>query len=745
MEAQKSDSVDYFRLVRRIVVHHWRAIVIGLLAVTIPTVALVLFSTENLYEASATLFLLPEKSDPPFLREFTSPEATAVYVVILKSRSLAQAIIEALPAASREELTNRVIFHDYLLMLTNGIRRLTGGEAVVYSPSEIAIRELQEARMSFNVTRDGTVTITAVAFSPRVAMDLANTYVDVLLSRSSSFARQQARGTRELLENLLVQAKSSQADAEEAMRRYQQKSGPGFKVPDESKVDLTTLAQIESQMGDLQVSREIAEGKLAYLKGDKRAGGELVGIDPNTQVLQERLSQLETKLAGLTEKYTEQHPSVQTTRSEIQETQEKLAAALQPRQTPKPTGAASPLKPLETAQLSKQMAALQVEVVSLKAREQLLQQRADRIKRSLSAMNAREQEYSAVMRPVLTQAKLTEMISEKLAAARINEQTHIRSIQVIDLANLPKQPSPRQSLKFLAFGLLGGLAVGIGAATLREYTTQVVETEQDVIRATGLAVLGAIPIADRSEHRALNGDRREDVPALFGIGDDHHSLPADACRAIRTALDCQDRDRPLKTFLVTSPGPHEGKSTVLLNLARAFLEADRQLLVIDADLRRPSLHRTLDIPNEVGLADMLRAGTVWPEAFRGLETALSFVPSGIRPANPSRLLSSRHMATVLDFARQRADIVLLDAPPVLAVSDCLPMSRRVDGVILVVRFGVTQIRSLQRAKTQLDKVGARIVGVVINGLSRRETRHYYSEYTHYAGLQKRRKKRRQRK
>jgi len=174
METQKQGSVDYLRLLRRVALQRWRVIVVGFLAVVVPVAILVSFSTENLYEASATLFLMPEKNDPPFLREFTTPEATAIYIVLLRSRSLAQAITEALPKESRDELTKRVLFRDYLLTFMNSIRRFTGGEVVVYSPSEIAIRELQEARMSFNVARDGTVTITAVAFSPRVAVDLAN-------------------------------------------------------------------------------------------------------------------------------------------------------------------------------------------------------------------------------------------------------------------------------------------------------------------------------------------------------------------------------------------------------------------------------------------------------------------------------------------------------------------------------------------------------------------------------------------
>jgi len=397
-----------------------------------------------------------------------------------------------------------------------------------------------------------------------------------------------------------------------------------------------------------------------------------------------------------------------------------------------------PLRPVENDQLSKQMAALDVEIVSLQAKEDTLQQRANRLRKSLSAMTGREQEYSGLLRTVMTQTKLTEMLSDKLTAARISERSQIRSIHVIDLANLPRQPSPRQPMKLLLFGLVGGLGLGIGAATLREYMTQIVETEQEVIHATGLPVLGSIPIAERPG-LVVNG-APEGLPVLFGGGDAFHSLPADACRAIRTALDCQSLNRPLKTLLITSPGAHEGKSTVLLNLGRAFLESDRQLLIIDADLRRPALHKALGVPNEVGLADVLCGGTVWPEAFRTLASGLDFMPAGTRRPNPSRLLSSKHTTTLLQEARDRADLVLIDAPPVLAVADCMPLCRQVDGVILVIRFGSTRRRSLQRAKDQLQKVGAHVVGVVINGLSRRETRHYYAEYTQYVGIKKRRRK-----
>src|SRR6185436_11555553 len=134
------------------------------------------------------------------------------------------------------------------------------------------------------------------------------------------------------------------------------------------------------------------------------------------------------------------------------------------------------------------------------------------------------------------------------------------------------------------------------------------------------------------------------------------------------------------------------------------------------------------VPNEGGLADMLQKGAVWPEGFHRLSPGLELLPSGIKPHNPGSLLGSRHMKKLLEEAKERADLVLIDSPPVLAVADCLPLTAQVDGVLLVTRFGTTQRRSALRAKETLEKVGANLIGVVVNGLSARETRRQYAEY-----------------
>jgi polysaccharide biosynthesis transport protein len=728
MDDDKTSRVDYLRLVRRIVSARWRLVVGGLLLATLPAIAWIVVSTQTTYEATATLFLAPPRSEPGFLRDYATPEATSLYVAILRSRSLAQAVHDALPRETREELSRQRLLRDWVLDVTNRMRRLRGQEVIVYSPAEQAVRELQEARMRFNVARDGTVTLTATAFNPRVAGDLANTYVDVLLSRSSAVARQQGRNNRELLDGLLAQARASQADAEEALQRFRG-AGLGISLTDEARRELDRLTQLETTLSEVHLGREIAQKKLAWLRGEQqKLEARPASAAPAPNAHRERVIQLEAKVATLGDRYTDRHPVLQSARAELQEAQERLRDSLQAQQAPKPGGETA-LTPLEASHLAKQMADLEVELVSLRARDESLQQRIARVRQAVTTIGAREQEYGALVRAAESQRRLVASLSDKLNAARISEQHQLRGIQVVDLASPPRQPSSRRPFRLLMMALVGGLAMGVGAAAFRERMAEIIETEGEVTAATGLPVLGSIPIA------APPRDRDPSEPRNLLAEDDGLFLPAEACRAIRSALDSQAVAQSFKTLLVTSPGVNEGKTTVLLSLGAAFFETGRRVLLVDGDLRRPRLHRTLGIPNEPGLADLLQGGVQSPEVFQELAPRLRVLPSGVPPMNPSSLVSSAAMADVVRYAGEQADVVLIDSPPVLAVSDSLPLTARVDGVVLVVRSGVTSLRSLVQAKQQLEKVGARVVGVVVNGLTPRDTRRYYSAYTAYAGVE----------
>ena len=414
----------------------------------------------------------------------------------------------------------------------NALRRLLGQEVVVHSPQEQALMELQQARMNFTVMKDGTVVVTAMAFNPRVATDLANTYVDVLLARTGSQARDQARAIREMLDNLLLQTKAGLTEAEDSLRKFSGGTGDGMAVSDQSRLEMVKLAELENAMAEVQVAKEIAGGRLAFLRGESQKGGKTpapvrvpAAGDP-IQVLRERLSELEAKLAALNEKYTDKHPLVVATKAEVDEAQDKMRLALKGQQDPRPGGTVV-LGPAERAALSKQMADLEVEVATLNAKEESLKQRIDRARRALSVMSGRELDYTRLSRTVENQRNLFSLYSERLTQARMSEQSHIRNIRVIDLASLPTAPSAKPMMKALLLVVMTGLGLGVGLAVVLEYVHEVVETEEDVARITGLPVLGSIPIVDarparRSAAELPRGDESELAGArgVAGGGDD---------------------------------------------------------------------------------------------------------------------------------------------------------------------------------------------------------------------------------
>ena len=199
---------------------------------------------------------------------------------------------------------------------------------------------------------------------------------------------------------------------------------------------------------------------------------------------------------------------------------------------------------------------------------------------------------------------------------------------------------------------------------------------------------------------------------------DPRSPVSEAYRTLRTNLDFSSLDKPIKTMLVTSAGPEEGKSTVLANLAVTTAQAGREVILVDCDLRRPTLHNIFDLKNDVGLTTMVVDDAAMespPLRDTGVES-LQLVSSGPLPPNPSELLGSRRMEEIIAALLERADVVLFDAPPVVAVTDAAVLATKVDGVLLVVNAGGTKRDYARVAKARLEKVNANLLGAVLNNV-----------------------------
>jgi len=204
---------------------------------------------------------------------------------------------------------------------------------------------------------------------------------------------------------------------------------------------------------------------------------------------------------------------------------------------------------------------------------------------------------------------------------------------------------------------------------------------------------------------------------------------SEAYRTLRTNLEFSSLDKPLKTIVVTSPGSDEGKSTTLANLAVTLAQAEKTVILVDCDLRRPSQHEIFGLTNEVGLTTMM----VDEQAMKApplQDTALpnlSVLTTGPLPPNPSELVGSHRMGEIIAGLSQSADVVLFDAPPVIAVTDAAVLASRVDGVLLVIKAGGTKRDHAQKAKALLDKVSAHLVGAVLNNVKMDTS--YYRYYT----------------
>jgi len=221
-------------------------------------------------------------------------------------------------------------------------------------------------------------------------------------------------------------------------------------------------------------------------------------------------------------------------------------------------------------------------------------------------------------------------------------------------------------------------------------------------------------------------DRRESLITVTHP----HSPISEAYRILRTNLEFSSLDKPIRTMVVTSAGPDEGKSTTLANLAVTIAQGGKKVILADCDLRRPRQHEIFGLDNDAGLTTMV----VDDEALENpplQETGvpnLWLLPSGPLPPNPSELLGSRRMEEIIAVLTQRADMVLFDAPPVIAVIDAVVLGSKVDGVLLVINAGGTKRDHAQRAKAQLEKVNVRVIGAVLNNVPFDASLHrYYAE------------------
>jgi non-specific protein-tyrosine kinase len=314
-------------------------------------------------------------------------------------------------------------------------------------------------------------------------------------------------------------------------------------------------------------------------------------------------------------------------------------------------------------------------------------------------------------------------LSKSLEDLRLAEAQTTDNITLTTPAQATSSPIRPRVLFNTLLALIVGALIGLGIAFLIEYLDDTVKIPDHVRDLTGLATLG-------------------NVIHLEGASPDQRmvthmapkSLGAEAYRVLRTNLQFSALDKPLATLVVTSAAPGEGKSTTISNLAAVMAQSDKRVILVDADLRRPSLHKLLKLPNNVGLSTALLDKGRDPEAYLQETDVpnLRVMTTGPIPPNPAEMLNSARMHEMIEVLKGEADVVLFDTPPVLAVADTAILASQVDGTLLVVWAGRTRGEMLAQAVERLQSLGIQPLGVVLNKLTQRKSGYYYSNYYYYA-------------
>jgi capsular exopolysaccharide synthesis family protein len=209
---------------------------------------------------------------------------------------------------------------------------------------------------------------------------------------------------------------------------------------------------------------------------------------------------------------------------------------------------------------------------------------------------------------------------------------------------------------------------------------------------------------------------------------------AENYRTLRTGVTYADPDNPVHVLMVTSPSPGEGKTTTAVNLAIALAQSGERTVLVDADLRRASVASTLGLEGAVGVTNVITKGTSLEEALQVWQDGLLVLPAGTLPPNPSEMVGSQAMGRLISDLQEFANVIIIDAPPVIPVTDAVVLSTQVEGVILVVRAGKTQRGQAAEARRRLDGVNAPVIGSVLNGAKRSSAEGYYAAYHAKSGL-----------
>lgn len=586
--------------------------------------------------------------------------------------------------------------------------------------------ELQNTTSAGQIKNTYLVLLKTKSCSPELAADIANTLAYEYINYSLATIREVAKSSKEFIETQIQAFGGELNKAEEKLRQYKEKTGI-FLLDESAKEIISSLAQFEVEREKAVVESHEVESAIATLEDELAKDEATYGVykmmasyptiakSPIIIALREKLKSLEEKRQELLQN-SEEAQGLSEVESNIKKAEEELQRA-----TKKIALAGPSIQDPIFRSIISQIINRETRAMALHSRIGALNNIIGRHNWRLKQLPEAEVNLAQLERQKMANEEIYTMLLGKLEESKIAEAMQISEARIIDIATVPDRPLKPKPKQNTILGFLLGLLIGVGGAFLLEYMDTSIKSSKEIEELTGLTVLAAIPLV-----------KDKDRPQLPTI-EEPHSQITEAYRILRTNIAFAATAKPMKSLLITSTLPQEGKTTTCLNLGITMAQQGHKTVLLDCDFRRPMLHRYFAKfvkDKRHGLSDVLVEKLKLKDAVvKSTTEKLHFITSGTIPSNPAELLGSPKMGEVVEKLKEEFGFIIIDAPPALGVADARVLGRICDGIIVVVMAGKTHRDAVLEVKEELERSGGYIVGFVLNGVD--ITRHYYRHRYYY--------------
>ncbi|MCU0549917.1 MAG: polysaccharide biosynthesis tyrosine autokinase [Leptolyngbya sp. Prado105] len=553
---------------------------------------------------------------------------------------------------------------------------------------------------------------------PEKAAAVLNQVMTQYLKANVVENRSEAAAAREFIAEQLPKTEATVSQAEAALRQFKERSGIADTKAEETRLN-EAISTLEKQI--LEANTDLAETATRYEKlaetlnmsADRALDISSLSQDESIKQVATQLQQVQTQLELERTRYTDKHPAIVN----LQEREQTLKALLEDRISQ--TVNADSITPRDLApgslrqDLMKDFVTTEVQKTGVSSRLASLIAARNAYRDRIVQVPRLEQTQRELQRRLDAAQSTYETLLKRLPEVQLTEKQNVGTARIVERAAVPDTASGSKSNMFLLLGAVIGTLLSLGVVTFLELRDKSIKTLKEARDLFGYTWLGTIPYFGRPI-MARSRKQEWSIPEL-PVRDAPRSVVSGSYRMLQANLKFLSLDEKLKSVVITSSVPREGKSTIAANLAATMATLGRRTLLIDADLHHPSQHHIWNLTNVGGLSHVIVEQTNTRDAIVPVMQNLDVLTCGVIPPNPLALLDSKRMASLIQTFKQQYDFVIVDAPPLIVAAETLTLGKIVDGLILVARPGVVDQANATTAKELLDQSSQNVLGMVING------------------------------